>query len=180
MRRVLLGIGILFLILGSIYLLHPQVANPPKPSSPTPTQLYCNAKDLSTTISFEGAAGSTYTTAKLVNNTDHECILHGNLFIDPTYNSSVTNFTVVHNTPQPPPVLVLPAHGVANAIIHYNNGPQCSSEVKQSTVQFTYTLANNERVVFMDNAGKNNFHISTCADSSEISTIDITAFSLVR
>lgn len=133
--------------------------------TPTSASSYCQPNDLSTSIDFSGAAGSIYGNLIIKNISGKTCNIDGNNYIEAS--TSATNVTVEKQGNPGPALLVLSPNQSAYSQIRYENGPQCSSPIKNTPTTFGYEISPGIRVVFKDQSGSDSQKITTCTNQTE-------------
>ncbi len=140
----------------------------------------CTASALAARISFEGAAGNTYGTAVVANISNIPCSIPENTYIDLTFDkNAVENLLLSHNGQPDTDIYTLMPNASVTARIHYPNGPQCSTPVRQISTRYQYLISPGTLITFSDVTNKKDFLVPTCTSLNEITTIDITPFSAI-
>ncbi len=140
----------------------------------------CSVQNLSSTLSFQGAAGNMYGTAQIKNLSSKSCYVSGKNFLTIQFSSPTSNIKLAYKTPESNQTYLLGPQESIYALIHYPNGPQCSSSIKQVSTSFTYQIAQGALLTFHDMSGKQMFLITGCSAQSDITQVDISAFSSVN
>lgn len=135
-------------------------------NSPT---AFCKPADLAATITYEGAAGSTYGSLILKNISPQPCNIQGNHYIKPVYSAS--NIEVREQELVDLSTIVLQPNQSVYSQIRYTNGAQCSGPTKPVVVTFQYTISPSIIVSFKDQASEVQHTIPTCQDSEEITEL---------
>ncbi len=153
--------------LGYTYV-HKEKTIPVKPSTNTQTA-YCPPNSLISTIQFDGAAGSIYGNLTIKNISSVSCQIEGSNFVDITYQ--VNNISVNHQGEVGPSIITLEPNQTIYSQVRYQNGPQCSSPIKQTPVKFTYTISPNSFVTFENENEQTTQEITTCTNSTEMTQV---------
>lgn len=136
------------------------------------TDRYCTPSQLKAEALPEGAAGNIYVTLTIKNISKEPCQIVGNNTLSVDYPSSVTNFQTVNKKPATTPMFTLEPNQKIYALIHYPNGPQCSSKATAVNTMVSYAISPNDSVIFtpvMDTT----LSILSCESNSDITTIDL-------
>lgn len=177
---IIVAIGALVLrnILESVPYKRLPTSNSIEPS-PTPEQTYqsfCTASQLTGTAETDVAAGNAYVTITIINTSDTACDVIGNNTPEVSYPNAVTNVQIsVKDEPQTS-VFTLQPNDSIYALIHYPNGPQCSTESTTVDAMVSYQFSDSEAIAFTPNVGTT-ILISSCAEASEITMVDVYHFS---
>jgi hypothetical protein len=192
MKSILTLIIVLLLIAGAGYYVFQNnrstqnVIPSPAPTQTvqsTPTQAgsattgdFCTPSQLDANLEPEVAAGNLYAQITLKNNSQTTCRIVGNNTLKVGYPVSVTNFQTVIKSRPTTPVFTLTPNQTIYALIHYPNGPQCSSEATTVNAMVSYTISPTDSVSFKPTSGTT-LDIPSCGNASEITTIDLYSFS---
>ena len=138
-------------------------------SSPTQTT-FCSKDQLTATIAAQGAAGNIYATLTMTNTGKTTCtIILGNTV---TALFAAQNITVHYLEDSTPNRLLLAPSASVYSQVHYPNGPQCQSGIKEQPVTFLYK-ADQETVAFVPNAQTGKVALQACSSPQEKTQIDI-------
>ena len=141
------------------------------PTSPQTTS--CQQNQVKATISTQGAAGNIYGTLEMTNTGKSACEIElGNTVIATFDNKSLIPQNIaVHNVHTVPveSYLLVPGAKVYSQV-HYPNGPQCQSGIKQIYVSF---LVDQTGIIFQPDAHTENLVIQACKSDTEKTTVDI-------
>jgi hypothetical protein len=192
MKRVLVLIIVLLLIGGAGYYYlrnNTSILNPTPTPAPTQTaqtspiqeisdspSSFCAPIQLEAGIEPEVAAGNYYGAITIKNISQTACQVVGNNTLTVGYPVSVTNFKTVSKREPTTPVFTLAPNQTMYALIHFPNGPQCSSEATQVDAMVSYKISQNDLVTFKPTMGST-VSIPSCGKASEITTIDLYPFS---
>lgn len=143
-------------------------------TQPTATTTYCQAKDLVTLLTSEGAAGSIYGTFTIKNASTKPCTIIGNNKIDAVFTAS--NIFVTYKGTGPATIQLAPGQTVY-AQVHYPNGPQCNGPIKTADISFQYTYAPEKTITFKNNLGNEKQQIAACADTASMTEVTLWPFS---
>lgn len=145
--------------------------------TPTPTlsPSSCLPNSLQATLSFQGAAGSIYGTARLTNISSRPCTLTHNKQLQLTYLPTIKNITVIHSGIIANQLFNLNPKSSLYAQIRMPNGPQCQSPIHQVQASLNYEVVPGQLVTFTNN-GKPDFLINAC-QGKEMTEVDIATFS---
>jgi hypothetical protein len=195
MKNVVIVLLLIIILIGASYLLlHNQKSATVTPTtSPTPTQTsqampttqpspspsvsaYCMPSQLQTSMQPEGAAGNVYVTLTIKNTSKTTCQVTGNNLVKVDYPLSVTNFKTVTKRQPTTAVFTLAPNQTIYSLIHYPNGPQCSSQATNVNAGVSYTVSANDTVSFKPTSGTT-LEIPSCGSASDITTIDLYPFS---
>ncbi len=124
----------------------------------------------------EIAAGNLYATITLQNTSDAECKVIGNNTLEVGYPDSVTNFKTDTKGQASTPVFTLKPNQTIYSLIHYPNGPQCSSEATQVDAMVSYAISPKDTVSFKP-ATSDTLSIPSCGSDSDITMVDLYPFS---
>lgn len=149
--------------------------------SPTPTAStstsdgFCQPSQLASTIDPEVAAGNYYGVIKITNTSDRDCQVVGNNQLEIGYPNSVTNFkTQVKKAPTTELFNLTPNQSIY-ALIHFPNGPQCSSQAVDVNAMVSYQISPTETVTFQPTQGET-VDIPSCGKATDITMIDLYGF----
>lgn len=137
---------------------------------------FCTASQLQATASPEVAAGNVYVTLTIQNITQSACQVVGNNSLQVGYPNSVSNFQIAHKGGLATPVFTLEPNQTIYSLVHFPNGPQCSSEATDVDSMVSYDISQNESISFAPTQGST-ISIPSCGNASEITTIDLYPFS---
>jgi len=137
---------------------------------------FCSPSQLSGTVDPSPGAGNVYATVTITNISQTECQVAGNNQLQINYPNSVTNFQVAPQDQATTPVFNLEPNKSIYSLIHYPNGPQCSSQVTGVDAGVSYNVSQAETLAFTI-TGSPTLEIPSCASPSEITTIDVYSFS---
>lgn len=146
-----------------------------KAIAPTPTVVLsqtpqCQKNQLTTNISAQGAAGNIYATLELTNTGTTSCaVMLGNTL---TAIFTANNMAIKYAQAVPTETFVLTPSAKVYSQIHYPNGPQCQSGIKEQPITVLYQ-ANQVTIPFNPNAPNDKLVVQACLSQSEQTTIDI-------
>lgn len=190
---MLMVIILLIIVIGAGYLLlHNQKSSPATPT-PTPTvtsqatpttqpspsssaSAFCKPSQLQAYMQPEGAAGNVYVTLTIRNISSTSCQVIGNNLPKVDYPLSVTNFKTDTKKQSTTAVFTLAPNKTIYSLIHYPNGPQCSSQATNVDAGVSYAVSANDAVSFKPTTGTT-LQIPSCSSASDITTIDLYGFS---
>ncbi len=184
MKKILIAFVLLILLGGSTYFLLKNSASI-VPSSPTPTaavtptstvEAFCTPSQLQATMEPEVAAGNAYIQIMLKNTSTTACNVIGNNTLSVGYPNSVTNFKTDVKRQPTTPLFSLTPNQTIYALVHYPNGPQCSSMATDVDSMVSYAISENDTISFKPTMG-NTLLIPSCGKVSEITQIDLYPFS---
>lgn len=115
-------------------------------------------------------------TLTLKNVSTISCQVTGNNIVKVDYPISVTNFKAVTKRQPTTPVFVLTPNQTIYSLIHFPNGPQCSSQATGVNTGVSYQISPKDTISFKPTTGTT-LEIPSCASSSELTTIDVYPFS---
>lgn len=187
---------ILLVIVGGAgyLLLHNQKSSPTTPTpSPTPTvtsqttpttqpspsssaSAYCKPTQLQAYMQPDVAAGNVYVTLTIRNTSTTSCQVTGNNLPKVDYPLSVTNFKTDTKKQSTTAVFTLAPTKTIYSLIHYPNGPQCSSQATNVDAGVSYAISANDTISFKPTSGTT-LQIPSCGSASDITTIDLYGFS---
>lgn len=171
---VLVSIAAMGAFIG-LKLLLPNAASSTTPKSTTKISS-CIPAQLQAQMNTDVAAGNAYTTVTLKNISDVSCIVTGNNQLQVMYPNSVKNFkTVVKKQPVTKEFTLAPTQTIY-ALIHYPNGPQCSSQGTDVNAGVSYKISDKDTVSFKPTQG-DTLNIPSCGKETDITTIDLYSFS---
>lgn len=147
--------------------------------SPTATQpgktQFCTPTQLKTVMTPEAAAGNVYAKLSIKNTSATVCQIIGDNQLKVDYPVSVTNFrTDQKDTPQKKFFTLNPGQ-VIYSLIHYPNGPQCSSKATDVDTMVSYKISAKDFVAFTP-ANATTVSIPSCGEQSELTMIDLYSF----
>lgn len=190
MKTILLLIIILLLVGGGYYFfqnqqkLTPQTTPTPTaatqmtttPSVPGGTTAFCTPTQLQAVVDPEVAAGNVYGQITIKNTSTTTCQIVGNNTLEIGYPLSVKNFQTLTKGQATTPVFTLEPGQTVYSLLHYANGPQCSSTATQVNAMVSYDISPAESVTFTPTMGST-LSVPSCGKDSEITTIDLYPFS---
>ena len=174
---VILIVIILFAVMGYYFILSYSAHNNTNTKSPTiipsPTQTQltlCKKNQLAATISSEGAAGNIYATLTLTNTGKTTCII----LLDNTITAMFTakNIAIHYIENVSNDDFSLAPSAKVYSQVHYPNGPQCQSGIKQQPINFLYQT-DQTAVMFEQNPQMGKVLVQACVSEAEKTTIDI-------
>lgn len=124
----------------------------------------------------EGAAGNIYVTLTIKNVSQTSCQVIGNNLPSVNYPISVTNFKTITKRQPTTTVFTLTPNQTIYSLIHYPNGPQCSSKATGVDTGVSYAISSKDTISFKPTMGTT-LEIPSCGSSSDITTIDLYPFS---
>jgi hypothetical protein len=136
----------------------------------------CSSKDLQASISFEGAAGNIYGNASVKNISPKECKIIGDNFITATF--SAKNIKIMQQGQIGPNSISLSPNQIVYSQVHFPNGPQCMSGIKQLPVKFSYQISEKDSVTFLSTGNFPSSTITTCVSLTEMTQLDVWSISL--
>lgn len=146
------------------------------PTSPAAQSTFCTPSQLQATMDEEVAAGNAYVQIMLKNTSSSSCQVIGNNTLSVGYSNSVTNFkTDVKRQPTTPAFTLAPNQTIY-ALVHFPNGPQCSSEGTDVNSMVSYQINDKDTVSFKPTRG-DTLLIPSCGKASEVTMIDLYPFS---
>lgn len=154
---------------------HTQQAPVNQPSDNTQV-VFCTSSQLQATADPEAAAGNVYVTLTIQNTSQTACEVVGNNSLSVGYPNSVSNFQIAHKGQSTTPVFTLEPNQTIYSLVHFANGPQCSSEATDVDSMVSYDISQSESVSFTPTQGST-IAIPSCGNASEITTIDLYPFS---
>ena len=188
MKRILITFCLLIVLAGATYfLLKNSTTNSPSAPTPTPAptsmvitsptqSAFCTPLQLQASMETEVAAGNAYVQVMLKNISTTSCQVIGNNTLSVGYPNSVTNFTTdVKRQPTTPLFTVAPNQTIY-ALVHYPNGPQCSSQATDVNSMVSYAISGNDTVSFKPTMG-DTLLIPSCGKATEVTQIDLYPFS---
>jgi flagellar basal body-associated protein FliL len=188
MNKVLIGIIVLILIAAGAYYFV-STRSTMAPSSPaqqsennapsdnqTAAGEFCTPTQLSATMTPEVAAGNAFVTLTIKNTSTTACKIIGNNMPEVEYPTAVENFQTNNKTQPTSDTFTMAPDQTIYSLIHYPNGPQCSSMATDVDTGVSYAISPNESVSFTPTMGST-LEIPSCGNTSEITTIDLYAFS---
>lgn len=176
-----LGIGFLFMMGRQGQQINIPSTNQPSPTvtaiTPSDTQTsFCTPSQLQAAAQPDVAAGNVYVTLTIQNTSQTTCQIIGNNSLSVGYPNSVTNFQIAHMGQASTPVFTLQPNQTIYSLIHFPNGPQCSSEATGVDAMVSYDISQSDSVSFVPTSGPT-ISIPSCGNPSEITTIDLYPFS---
>lgn len=185
MKPVFIIIAIVIGITGAFFLFQRYSKTPltftrnQTPTTQATSQGFCTTSQLSGTVDPSPGAGNVYATVTITNISNTSCQIIGNNTLSINYPNSVTNFQV---TPQGTPTTAkfnLEPNQSIYSLIHYPNGPQCSSQITGVDAGVSYTISQTETLALTP-TNASTLEIPSCANPSEITTIDVYPFSITQ
>lgn len=147
-NAVYFGIGAVLVIVVIANMFKRNSQNTSNPLSDT-SETFCKPENLESTITLEGATGTTYGNLTLKNIGDKACDVDGRNYIDVRYDlRTVQNLNL---NPQGNPetnVFHLEPKQILYSAIQYPNGAQCGVKSKAINVLYAYRVTNTREVVF--------------------------------
>lgn len=137
---------------------------------------YCTPNQLKAAIEPEVAAGNYYGQITITNTSQSSCQVIGNNTLEVNYPVSVTNFKTVSKGNTTASVFTLEPNQTIYSLIHFPNGPQCSSTATDVNAMISYAVSPTESVSFTPTMGTT-VDIPSCGNPSEMTTIDLYPFS---
>lgn len=191
MKNVIVAILVVIILAGAGYYFLQQSNSQQGGATvtPTPTQntqvtttptstasAFCTPSQITATMNTEVAAGNAYVQLTIKNTSQNECQVVGNNMPEVGYPVSVENFQTVTKRPATTPIFTLAPDQTIYSLIHYPNGPQCSSMATGVDAMVSYAVSEDDTVTFQPTRGTT-LSIPSCGDDSDITTIDLYAFS---
>lgn len=189
MRTILLLIIVILLVGGGYYYFQTQqqsTSPTPQPAvttvvtaTPTATassSAFCLPTQLQAVIDPEVAAGNLYGQITIKNTSQTTCQIVGNNTLEVGYPLSVKNFQTATKGQATTPVFTLEPGQTIYSLLHFANGPQCSSMATQVNSMVSYDISTTASVTFTPTIGST-LSIPSCGNQSEITTIDLYPFS---
>ena len=185
MKIILIVVGVM-LALGVGFLLFQDKLMPTTPtteqSATTTSQTNVTAEGACTPSQLQGvaqtdvAAGNAYVTVTIKNTSQTACQVVGNNTLSIGYPNSVTNFQIAPAGQASTPTFNLEPNQTIYALVHFPNGPQCSSEATDVDAMISYNISQTESVSFTPTTGTT-ISIPSCGNASEITKIYVYPFS---
>jgi hypothetical protein len=151
--------------------------SPTMEANPTSTtSAFCTPSQLQATTQTEVAAGNAYVQIMLKNNSSTSCQVIGNNTLSVGYPNSVTNFTIVSKKQPTTPTFTLTPNQTIYALVHFPNGPQCSSQATDVNSMVSYEVSEKDSVSFKPTMG-DTLLIPSCGKATEVTQIDLYSFS---
>jgi hypothetical protein len=165
----------------SLKYLFPKVSNetglPPTRSTPTaPQSSSCKSDQLEAKLTSDGAAGNMYVTLTIKNTSQTPCNVIGNNQIQVMYPNSVTNLKTDLKKPPTKDIFTMSPNQTIYSLIHFPNGPQCSSEATEVNAGVSYKISETDTLSFKPFTG-DTINIPSCGKETEITAIDLYSFS---
>lgn len=172
---VIVGVGIGFVFFQRFTNVSPSQNQTTNQATMTP-EGFCSPSQLSGTVDPNPGAGNVYATVTITNISSTPCQVVGNNTLSIDYPNSVTNFQVVpQGTPSSATFNLEPNQSIYS-LIHYPNGPQCSSQVTGVDAGVSYNVSQAETLAFTP-TNASTIEIPSCDSPSEVTTIDVYPFS---
>lgn len=152
----------------------PVVTQTPTISITPATTPFCFAKNVTTSIDTEGAAGSMYIKLRIKNNAAVDCQIQADSVIEVNVQDHPKNVTSLPQSTPEHSVLLLSPQAEAYAQLRVPNGPQCTAPVTRD-VHIRYRISPDDTVQFNSDTKTS---IQTCTDEKEVTKIDIWPWSL--
>jgi len=177
MKKIILIIILLVIIIFTVVSYHViahfstqstnTVMTPPQPST---GESLCQKNQLETSLSSQGAAGNIYDTLTLTNKGKTTCtVVLGNTV---TAQFEASNMTIHYIENVPSENFVLAPDANVYSQIHYPNGPQCQSGIKEQPISFYYKNGQTS-LLFVPNAQTLKLTVQACLSPNEKTIIDI-------
>lgn len=147
-----------------------------QPSPSSSASAYCMPSQLQASMESGAAAGNIYVTLTIKNTSKTSCQVIGNNPVKVDYPLSVTNFKTVVKRQPTTAVFTLAPNQTIYSLIHFPNGPQCSSRATDVDTGVSYAISANDAVSFKPTTGTT-LQIPSCGSASDITTIDLYPFS---
>lgn len=156
-------------------------------ANPTPTQIvqatpseeeagYCTPSQLEAKLDPEVAAGNYYGAITIKNISQSTCQIIGNNSLEVGYPMSVENFQTVNKDKPSTSIFTLTPNQTIYSLIHFPNGPQCSSEAVQVDAMVSYDISDEDSISFKPTMG-DTVLIPSCGEESEMTDIGLYSFS---
>jgi uncharacterized protein DUF4232 len=172
---IILLIIIAFTAAGYFFIVHFQKPNAPIKQTPsamvsqTQSQ-FCQTNQLSGDVMTQGGAGNIYATLTLTNSGKTACtVVLGNT-VKVTFNAK--NIVTNYKKNAPSQNFMLAPGGKVYSQIHYPNGPQCQSPIKEVPITFLYKT-DQTSVTFQPNSLSLKLSIQACSSETEKTIVDI-------
>lgn len=136
----------------------------------------CKPSQLKAVASTDVAAGNAYVTLTLQNTSDSSCQVIGNNFPEVQYPLAVQNFKMDQKGTPANNTFTLAPNQTIYSLIHFPNGPQCSSQATDVNAAVSYQISSADSVTFTPTSGPT-VDIPSCGKNSDITMIDLYPFS---
>lgn len=136
----------------------------------------CDPKQLKAEMTTEVAAGNAYTKITIQNISDKDCNIVGDNKLEVQYPNSVKNFKTQLKRQPTEKIFTLARAQTIYSLIHYPNGPQCSSEATDVNAMVSYKISDLDTVTFKPTQG-DTLNIPSCGKETDITMIDLYSFS---
>lgn len=184
MKLAIIVILFLVLLAGGYVFFQNKAIGPSTDQSLTPTQTvkntpsnsFCTPSQLEALLDPEVAAGNLYAQITIKNISDTTCEIVGNNMLDVEYPMSVTNFRTDSKGQPTTKTFILTPNQAIYSLLHFPNGPQCSSQATQVDAMVSYKISPNNSVSFKPTMGPT-LSIPSCGEESDITLIDLYPFS---
>lgn len=155
-------------------------SNPTSPSpvlssvqATTTSENFCLPKNLQSQVSFDAAAGNIYGTFTIKNISNSQCTILGNNKIQATTAPKNISFNYEGTTTN---MFTLQPNQTVYGQVHFPNGPQCSGDIINSPISFSYAISDTSTITFTS-SGPGNPMITTCTATDEPTEIDLWSLS---
>lgn len=183
MKKIIILVVILALLfVGDLYFLKNSsnkhlvsIFPTPNVSSENNTLGFCKPQDLDANLTTQGAAGNIFGTLTIKNTSTKNCQIISVNFILPSFDAK--NITVKNQGQTGPETFTLSPNQIVYSQIHYPNGPQCSGQISQANISYSYKISVNDSVNFKNQNGSTKQTIGVCQSSSEITEVDVWSLS---
>lgn len=174
MKNFVIFVVVFFVAAGIYYFIKPST-----PSTSTFQITYCTPTQLDAILNTNVAAGQAYTTLTIKNISAKACDVIGNNQPQVMYPTSVNNFQTQLKSQPIAKVFTLAPGQTIYSLIHFPNGPQCSSEAVDVNAGVSYVISANDTVSFKPITG-DTLDIPSCGKKEDITMIDLYSFSDVE
>lgn len=140
-------------------------------SSSPPQTVVCGEKQLAGSISTQGAAGNIYATLELTNTGTTACQITLGNSITAAFDAS--NIDLHYQQQSTPQAFMLAPSAKVYSQVHYPNGPQCSSGVREEQVTFFYKTDQTSVTFAPVNIQQEKVVVQDCVSPAERTVIDI-------
>lgn len=180
MKKLIILFLALVILIGTLFILKGSskqtlVSPSPTPASSENSLSFCKPSDLGATLTSEGAAGNIFLTLTIKNISEKNCQIIGNNYITPLFNAK--NITTKNQGQVGPQTLSLSPNQIAYSQVHYPNGPQCSRQVSEITISYSYNISASDSITFKNQNEETKQSIGVCRSASELTEVDVWSLS---